>query len=199
MERLPPLNSVRAFEAVARHLSMTNAAEELHVTPGAISRQIQLLEDHLGTSLLKRGHRQITLTFTVFRCGGRGLPGYVDAVLAQHKDANRLRPGRSLKSAAACVSTACASMRSALLASPQCPSCAAPRPAERPCAALVQTRARTADEAPIPREKDGLRAAAGAELVQYRADMRLYGAGLNRQLGRNAFVAQTACDEAQHI
>lgn len=62
MNRLPPLNSVRAFEAVARHLSMKDAAEELHVTPGAVSRQIQLLEEHLGTSLLKRGHRKITLT-----------------------------------------------------------------------------------------------------------------------------------------
>lgn len=62
MDRLPPLNAVRAFEAVGRHLSMTVAAEELHVTPGAISRQIQLLEEHLGTVLLTRGHRQITLT-----------------------------------------------------------------------------------------------------------------------------------------
>jgi LysR family transcriptional regulator, glycine cleavage system transcriptional activator len=62
MDRLPPLNAVRAFEAVARHLSMTLAAEELHVTPGAISKQIQALEEHLGTPLLKRGHRQVTLT-----------------------------------------------------------------------------------------------------------------------------------------
>jgi LysR family glycine cleavage system transcriptional activator len=62
MDRLPPLNAVRAFEAVGRHLSMTQAADELHVTPGAISRQIQLLEEHLGTALLTRGHRQITLT-----------------------------------------------------------------------------------------------------------------------------------------
>jgi LysR family glycine cleavage system transcriptional activator len=62
MDRLPPLNAVRAFEAVGRHLSMTQAAEELHVTPGAISRQIQLLEEHLGAVLLTRGHRQISLT-----------------------------------------------------------------------------------------------------------------------------------------
>jgi LysR family glycine cleavage system transcriptional activator len=62
MDRLPPLNAVRAFEAVARHLSMTVAAEELHVTPGAISRQVQLLEEFLGAALLKRGHRQVTLT-----------------------------------------------------------------------------------------------------------------------------------------
>jgi LysR family glycine cleavage system transcriptional activator len=62
MDRLPPLNAVRAFEAVARHLSMTLAAEELHVTPGAISKQVQLLEEYLGQPLLRRGHRQITLT-----------------------------------------------------------------------------------------------------------------------------------------
>lgn len=62
MDRLPPLNAVRAFDAVARHLSITLAAEELHVTPGAVSRQVQTLEEHLGVALLKRGHRQVTLT-----------------------------------------------------------------------------------------------------------------------------------------
>ena len=50
MERLPPLNALRAFEAAARHLSITVAAEELHVTPGAVSRQIKDLESvQLGT------------------------------------------------------------------------------------------------------------------------------------------------------
>jgi len=62
MDRLPPLNAVRAFEAVARRLSITIAATELHVTPGAVSRQIRTLEDALGIQLLVRGHRQITLT-----------------------------------------------------------------------------------------------------------------------------------------
>jgi LysR family glycine cleavage system transcriptional activator len=62
MDRLPPLNAVRAFEAVARHLSITLAAAELHVTPGAVSRQVQALEEHLGVPLLKRGHRQVSLT-----------------------------------------------------------------------------------------------------------------------------------------
>jgi LysR family glycine cleavage system transcriptional activator len=62
MDRLPPLNAVRAFEAVARHLSMTLAAEELHVTPGAVSKQVQLLEEYLGQPLLQRGHRHVTLT-----------------------------------------------------------------------------------------------------------------------------------------
>ncbi len=62
MDRLPPLNAIRAFEVVARRLSITVAAEELHVTPGAVSRQIRTLEDALGIPLLVRGHRQITLT-----------------------------------------------------------------------------------------------------------------------------------------
>jgi LysR family glycine cleavage system transcriptional activator len=62
MDRLPPLNAVRAFEAAARHMSITLAADELNVTPGAVSRQIMALEEALGLQLLKRGHRQISLT-----------------------------------------------------------------------------------------------------------------------------------------
>jgi len=62
MDRLPPLTAVRAFEVVGRHLSITIAAEELHVTPGAVSRQIRSLEDALGVQLLVRGHRQVALT-----------------------------------------------------------------------------------------------------------------------------------------
>ncbi len=62
MDRLPPLNAVRAFEAVARHLSITLAADELNVTPGAVSRQIRALEDYMEQPLFLRGHRQITLT-----------------------------------------------------------------------------------------------------------------------------------------
>ena len=59
---LPPLIALRAFEATARHLSATRAAEELHVTLGAISHQLRLLEEHLGTALFVRGHRQLSLT-----------------------------------------------------------------------------------------------------------------------------------------
>lgn len=64
MERFPPLNAIRAFEAVARLLSITAAAEELHVTAGAVSRQIKTLEEFLGQPLFVRGHRQISLTRT---------------------------------------------------------------------------------------------------------------------------------------
>lgn len=60
--RLPPLNALRAFEAVARHRSFRRAAEELFVTPGAISHQIKLLEEQLGLVLFERRNRGIELT-----------------------------------------------------------------------------------------------------------------------------------------
>lgn len=50
LERLLPLQTLRAFEATGRLLSMMSAAEELHVTHGAVSRHIKTLEDHLGAS-----------------------------------------------------------------------------------------------------------------------------------------------------
>ncbi|MBJ3777071.1 transcriptional regulator GcvA [Acuticoccus mangrovi] len=52
--RLPPLNALRALEAAGRHLSFTQAANELNVTPGAVSRQIKLLEETLGLQLFER-------------------------------------------------------------------------------------------------------------------------------------------------
>jgi DNA-binding transcriptional LysR family regulator len=61
---LPPLNSLRAFEAAARHLSFKLAAHELHVTPGAVSQQVKALEDRLGVRLFERLHKQLVLTST---------------------------------------------------------------------------------------------------------------------------------------
>ncbi|NEX64818.1 transcriptional regulator GcvA [Noviherbaspirillum galbum] len=61
-DRLPPLQTLRAFEAAGRLLSMTLAANELHVTHGAVSRQIKALENHLGVPLFQRLTRQIVLT-----------------------------------------------------------------------------------------------------------------------------------------
>ena len=60
--RLPPLNALRAFEAAARHLSFTKAAEELSVTPAAISHQIKALEAQLGVALFHRLTRALRLT-----------------------------------------------------------------------------------------------------------------------------------------
>jgi len=62
MRPLPPLNALRAFEATARHLSFSKAAEELHVTPAALSHQIRGLEDLLGLKLFHRRARSIELT-----------------------------------------------------------------------------------------------------------------------------------------
>jgi LysR family glycine cleavage system transcriptional activator len=59
---LPPLNALRAFEATARHASFSKAAEELHVTPAALSHQIRGLEDMLGLKLFLRRARAIELT-----------------------------------------------------------------------------------------------------------------------------------------
>ena len=60
--RLPPLNSLRAFEASARHRSFTRAAEELNVTPAAISHQIKGLEEVLGARLFRRAKGTLMLT-----------------------------------------------------------------------------------------------------------------------------------------
>lgn len=61
-KRLPPLNSLKAFESAARFLSFTKAADELFVTQAAISHQIKILEDFLGVELFKRKNRALELT-----------------------------------------------------------------------------------------------------------------------------------------
>jgi len=93
---LPPLNAVRAFEAAARHESFTRAAQELHVTQGAVSRHVAALERWLGAKLFTRTQRGIALTAK----GGayvRGLTGALDQIdhatraLRQRPEANLLR------------------------------------------------------------------------------------------------------------
>ncbi|PSL20936.1 transcriptional regulator GcvA [Shimia abyssi] len=74
-DRLPPLTALRAFEAAARHMSFARAADELHVTPAALSFQIKSLEDHLGTPVFLRLNRAVDLTEA-----GRALaPGVTEA------------------------------------------------------------------------------------------------------------------------
>ena len=60
--RLPPLHTLRTFEAAARHQSFTRAATELHLTHGAISHQMRALEQELGVALFERRSRGVTLT-----------------------------------------------------------------------------------------------------------------------------------------
>jgi len=62
LRKLPPLNSLKAFEAAARSNSFTIAADELLVSQGAISKQIKNLESYLGIPLFKREHQKILLT-----------------------------------------------------------------------------------------------------------------------------------------
>ena len=57
-----PLNALRVYDAAARHLSFTRAADELAVTPAAVGQQIRALEDHLGTVLFRRTSRGLELT-----------------------------------------------------------------------------------------------------------------------------------------
>src|SRR5215472_18544279 len=75
MRKLPPLKALRAFEAAARHSSFKAAAEELGLTPTAVSHQIRLLETVVGGALFRRRPRPLTLTaagavlFPVIRSG----------------------------------------------------------------------------------------------------------------------------------
>ena len=61
-KKLPPLNALKAFEAAARHLNFTTAAEDLFVTQAAVSHQIKILEDFLGVKLFHRKNRLLEFT-----------------------------------------------------------------------------------------------------------------------------------------
>ena len=62
LQELPSLDLLQSFEAVARHLSFTNAARELHITQSAVSHQIRALESYLGVSLFLRQNRRVLLS-----------------------------------------------------------------------------------------------------------------------------------------
>ncbi|MCH8926145.1 MAG: LysR family transcriptional regulator, partial [Proteobacteria bacterium] len=85
--RLPPLNALRAFEAAARHLSFTKAAEELYVTQAAISHQVKALEAALDLQLFRRLNRRLMLT----DAGQLYLPALTEAFDAIDTASARLR------------------------------------------------------------------------------------------------------------
>ena len=77
-QRLPPLAALRPFEAAARLESFSKAADELHLTHGAVSHQVRALEEHLGTPLFHRHGKRVTLTVP-----GRAFAERVRAALAE--------------------------------------------------------------------------------------------------------------------
>ncbi len=77
-DRLPPLTALRAFDAAARHMSFAKAAEELNVTPAALSFQIKSLEEHLGHPVFRRLNRAVELT----EAGRTLAPGTADGFAA---------------------------------------------------------------------------------------------------------------------
>lgn len=86
--RLPPLNALRTFEAAARHLSFTTAADELYVTQAAVSHQIKALEEFLGVQLFRRYNRRLELT----QAGHDYLPPLTDALDMMARATQRLHP-----------------------------------------------------------------------------------------------------------
>src|SRR5690242_21552087 len=81
---LPPLDLLRGFESAARHLSFTKAASELFVTQSAVSRQIQSLEEFIGSPLFERRHKALMLT-----AEGQAYYRSVAAALEQLREATR--------------------------------------------------------------------------------------------------------------
>ncbi len=86
-DRLPPLSALRAFEAAARQMSFSKAAEELFVTPAAISHQIHALEQELGVTLFHRLNRSVELTASARVL----LPGLSEAFAGIRASVRRLR------------------------------------------------------------------------------------------------------------
>lgn len=84
---LPPLNALRAFETAARHLSFTKAADELNVTPAAVSHQVKALEDLLGVTLFHRLTRALRLT----DAGQSALPTLTEGFDMLVEGADRMR------------------------------------------------------------------------------------------------------------
>ena len=85
--QLSYLDMIRGFVAVGRRMSITLAAEDLHLTQSAVSRQVRTLEEMLGVKLLVRGHRSISLTEEgerLFRCGDEAIKQLQDVIGTIH-------------------------------------------------------------------------------------------------------------------
>lgn len=96
MRRLPPLRAVKVFEAVARHASVSAAAEELRVSHSAVSQQVKILEDYFGQSLFSRSGRGIepTLEASAYLQDVRAC---LDRLAIASEQLARRTPGKVLK------------------------------------------------------------------------------------------------------
>jgi LysR family transcriptional regulator, glycine cleavage system transcriptional activator len=92
LQRMPPLNALRAFEAVARHSSFARAAHELHVTKAAVAQQVRALEQEIGVRLVERNGRGLQLTESGAAGAGALAEGF--ALLAKAARAMREGEGR---------------------------------------------------------------------------------------------------------
>jgi LysR family transcriptional regulator, glycine cleavage system transcriptional activator len=90
VDRLPPLNALRAFEAVARRLSFARAADELHVTKAAVAQQVRALEEEIGAPLVQRSGRGLALT----ESGAAGAAGLAEGFAALARAARAMREAK---------------------------------------------------------------------------------------------------------
>ena len=88
--RLPPLNALRAFEAVGRHSSFARAAQELHVTKAAVAQQVRALEQEIGARLVERSGRGLRLT----ESGAAGAATLAEGFALLAKAARAMREGK---------------------------------------------------------------------------------------------------------
>jgi LysR family glycine cleavage system transcriptional activator len=86
-----PLNALRVYDAAARHLSFTRAADELAVTPAAVGQQIRALEDHLGTVLFRRTSKGLELTHE----GAAGLDALREGFLKFEESVQAMQAGQA--------------------------------------------------------------------------------------------------------
>jgi LysR family transcriptional regulator, glycine cleavage system transcriptional activator len=90
LQRLPPLNALRAFEVVARHSSFARAAQELHVTKAAVAQQVRALEEDIGVRLVERNGRGLQLT----ESGAAGANAVSEGFALLAKAARTMREGK---------------------------------------------------------------------------------------------------------
>lgn len=94
--RLPPFSAIRAFEAAARHLSFKAAAEELCLSPSAVSHAVRALEDHLDRQLFLRGGNRLALTWSG-EAYLKDLSGLLDGLEQATSRVGAARPRRTLR------------------------------------------------------------------------------------------------------